>query len=361
MPLKPETNSFSPAPIRKWSGRGLSSLSPFRGGLGRGLLLLLFLTACSNAHDFTTPIVHGSYPATATLAPTSSPTALPTLTAQPALPTDTLLPVPSATFTLSVPTATPDSRLPPEAWQQWPVIPVVSAHARTIYQAGIAAGNSPNAFSRVGDCQNVIEFFLGPFDNPKMYRLGPYTDLQPVIAAFKGSYGRKNITVKGGFNVASVLNPTYSDPVQCKPNETPLACEFRLQKPAFAIISMETWWGQKPNENYEKYLRQIVDFTIAHNVVPILATKADNLEGDNSINLRIARVAYEYDLPVWNFWAAVQSIPDKGLWDDGFHLTNNPDHQFFFDDPAGLRTGVAIRNLTALQALNAVWRGVTQP
>ncbi len=250
----------------------------------------------------------------------------------------------------------PPDRLPPEDWQNWPVIPQISARALEIYKAGIALGNNPQAFSRVGDCQNVTDFFLGPFDHPKRYDLGSYPGLQGVITYYAGSFERVSAAVKGGFNVASVLNPINSDPKRCQNSETPIACEFRLNKPTVAIISMETWWSHKPTENYEKYLRQIVDFTIAQGVVPILATKADNLEGDNSINLRIARVAFDYDIPLWNFWQAVQPLPTRGLWSDGFHLTNAPDHQFFFSDPLGNQTGIAVRNLTALQTLDAFWK-----
>ena len=47
---------------------------------------------------------------------------------------------------------------------------------------------------------------------------------------------------------------------------------------------METWWYDRPAENYAGYLRQIVEISIAEGIVPILATKADNLEEDWSIN-----------------------------------------------------------------------------
>ena len=85
----------------------------------------------------------------------------------------------------------------------------------------------------------------------------------------------------------------------------------------------------------------------------ILATKADNLEGDHSINAAIAEIAYEYDIPLWNFWAAVQPLPDNGLTEDGFHLTYA---QPFFDDPFRMEQGWPWRNLTALQAIDTVWK-----
>ncbi len=49
---------------------------------------------------------------------------------------------------------------------------------------------------------------------------------------------------------------------------------------------------------FEANLRYLLDITIANKVVPVLVTKADNLEGDGSINAIIARVAYEYEIPL---------------------------------------------------------------
>ena len=40
---------------------------------------------------------------------------------------------------------------------------------------------------------------------------------------------------------------------------------------------------------------------------------------------------------------------------DRVHLTWGPD---YFDDPAQINTGWQVRNLTALQMLDAVWRAV---
>jgi hypothetical protein len=47
--------------------------------------------------------------------------------------------------------------------------------------------------------------------------------------------------------------------------------------------------------------------------VPVLSTKADNVEGGNRINQATARVAHDYDVPLWNFWALAQYLPDHGL------------------------------------------------
>lgn len=270
------------------------------------------------------------------------------------IPTSTAVPTlePTATETL-VPTPTEDLRPLPDNWKEWSIIPTFSQHALEIYQTGLEMGNNPNHFSKVGDCQNTTGFFLGIFDNPrgaKEYRLGDeYEYLQETIDYFAGSFNRQSKAVKGGSNVAYVLNAMYSDPEECESGETPLACEVRLYQPSFAIVRMEKW-GKKPVEQYEMYMREIIEFLISKGVVPILVTKADNSEGDHSVNLTIAKLAYEYDIPMWNFWAAAWPLPEHGLRDDGFHLRVG---YIQFDNPEAMKLGWPVCNLTALQTLNA--------
>jgi hypothetical protein len=260
----------------------------------------------------------------------------------------------SETQAPNIPTHTP---MAPEAWKDLPVIPIVSQRTVQIYQKGLELGRDPHRFSKIGDCQNVSSYFLSPFEHPSVYRLGEYEDLQEAIDWFNGSFSRESLAVKGGFNVAAVLSPLRADPKQCNEGESPAACELRVFNPSFAVISMETWWSGKP-ENYEKYMRQLIEFLIDQGVVPILATKADNLEGGNQINQTLGQLSWEYDIPLWNFWASVQSLRDKGLQKDGFHLTLGT---YFYDDIQSTKTGWSRRNLTALQALDAVWQGVTNP
>jgi hypothetical protein len=248
--------------------------------------------------------------------------------------------------------------LPPERWQEWPVLPVVSQRARQIYELGLEMGNIPTHFSKVGDCQNIRQYFLGMFDTPGTYGLGRDNEyLIRTISYFSGSWGRLSEAVRSGFNVASVLTPLNANPKTCLPGETPLECEFRAWKPAFVLISMETWTKDRPTDAYEGYLRQIIEFAIAKGAVPILATKADNLEGDHSINLTVARLADEYDIPLWNFWRAADPLPYHGLTEDGFHLTNAPN---FFNDAGDMEKAWPVRNLTSLQAIDAVWKAVTK-
>lgn len=248
-------------------------------------------------------------------------------------------------------------QLPPERWQEWPIIPAVSERAKALYKAGLKKGTDAKHFSKIGDCQVIRQYFLGLFDDDIDNRLGgtPYKNLIPTIKSFEGSWTRVSMAVRTGFNVASVLSAINSDPKQCKANETPLECEFRLWNPSIVVISMETWTQDRPTNLYEGYLRQIVEFVLARGALPILATKADNLEKDHSINLSIARVAYDYDIPLWNFWRAAYALPDHGLLDDGFHLTNGP-HDF--SNPDTMKLAWPVRNISFVQAFEAVWKAV---
>ncbi len=317
-------------------------------------LILLLLASCGVPTPIASPTPIPATPIPHTPVPSDTPTPLPSLT-----PSATVSVTPSKTATAS---ATPDLRLPPEQWQDWPVTPSLSQRALEIYRKGTAAGADPRRFSKVGDCQNITSHFLGAFDTPKLYALGEkYAGLQTTLERFAGSWGRESQAVRPGYNVAAVLSVFQADPAACKPGETPLACEVRLWNPSIALVSMETWYAGQKLPDYEKYLRQIVDYLLSKNVLPLLATKADNVEGEHIINKAIARVAYEYDLPLWNFWKAVQPLPGAGLVDDGFHLTRDPSRP---DDPlcyrrlsdpacAG-RVSWAVRNLTAVQAMEAI-------
>jgi len=257
---------------------------------------------------------------------------------------------PEARQTVSTDTVLTEAALDPDAWMELPVIPEFSDHAIEIYLQGVAMGNDPHAFAKVGDCQNVPSMYLSMFDLPNAFSLGEeYAYLQETIDWYAGSFARESEAVRRGFNAASLVSAFWSDPEACEPGETPLQCEIRLHNPSIAIISLETWWEGAP-ENYEGYLRSVIEETIDAGVVPVLATKADNVEGDHHINRIIAMLAAEYEIPLWNFWRAVQPLPNHGLSEDGFHLTFAAS---YFDDPERMENAWPWRNLTALQVLDA--------
>ena len=305
------------------------------------IAILTLLTACSTAQVNS---------AQATNTP---------LQAQPTIdrPTEAVISSLTAPAPTALSTSTPKPPLAKDSWMQMPAVPVdISNSMREVYQRGLETGNDPKRFSVIGDCQNVSSYFLSIFDRPGEFSLGEeYAYLQPTIDYYQDSFSRQSLAVKGGFNVAAILSPLRADPKSCNKNESPLDCELRTWKPSVVFVSMETWWSEKPEEEYDKYMRRVIERILEAGAVPIIATKADNLEGDHDINATIAQIAYDYDIPLWNFWAAIQPLPNHGLWQDGFHLTFA---RSFFDDPVRMKNAWPWRNLTALQTLDIVRRGL---
>lgn len=278
-------------------------------------------------------------------------TSTPTLTPATEIP-DTATPVSEVTATVDAPRAnvspTPDVRLDPAKWQEWPVVPQISGRALEIYQRGLALGNDPHAFSKIGDCQSVPASFFGIYETDRYSFASEYQYLQETVDFYQGSFAREGESVRGGFNASSVLLPFWANAEVCQPGENPMACENRIHNPSVVIISLEVWFEGRTADVYEKYLRQIIEYNIEQGTLPILATKADNVEGDHSINRTIAQLAYEYDLPLWNYWRAVQPLPNHGLDPTdptGFHLL--------------VPEGWNMRSFSALQVLDAVRRATS--
>jgi hypothetical protein len=256
-------------------------------------------------------------------------------------------------------TSTPDGPTPtlgPDDWKNMPVIPTgISQQAKLIYQIGILRGNNPRAFSKVGDCNIILPYFVGAFDQPGAYNLGEYSSLQDTIDYFAGSYGRRSEAAKQGMTASSVLSMLWVDQKECLASEMPLTCELRVNHPMFAIISFGTNDAYS-QANFEKVMRHIIEISIGNGTVPILATKADDAEHDNSINREIANLAYEYQLPLWNFWAAVQPLPYHGMSVQFLeHLSSgtSTDTNFNFTGE-NLKYGWTMRNLSTLQILDAM-------
>ena len=254
--------------------------------------------------------------------------------------------------------------LTPDFWKDLPILPEqISDQVLEIYRRGLSMGNNPNAFSKVGDCHSTNPYFLADYDLlPTVYHLGEYAYLQDTITYFAGSFSRPSLAAKQGLSTAGVLAPLWSDWKVCESNETPLDCEFRLHRPSFALISLgtnEAYDVKQDRSTFEPRLRRIIEHSLDQGVVPILSTKADNDEGDHFINYVTARLAVEYELPLWNFWRAMQPLPHQGLRNSD-HLTFAPTKSYTdFSTPEYLTYGMQVRNLTALQVLDIVRRFVT--
>jgi uncharacterized protein YraI len=232
-----------------------------------------------------------------------------------------------------------------------PPIIAVSDRMREIYQRGLAMGNNPRAVSRLGDCNSLNPFFLAPFD-AGTYNLGEYVYLQAVIGHFAGSFSREGVGVHGSTTAAMIFDPTWADPDYCFPDETPIACEFRLNRPSVVFVSFGT---HDDPLTFSDDLRAIADFAIANGVVSVFITKADIVNNNNTI---MAAVAAEYQIPLLDFGAVAAELPHLGTREDGARLSYS--FPLDFSDPDAMQTGHTVRNLMALQVLDAIWRGVMQ-
>ncbi len=237
----------------------------------------------------------------------------------------------------------------------------VTAHARQIFLAGKALGNHADVFSKVGDSNTDNPAFLTPFDQGA-FNLANYSDLAPTINYFRGSFARTSAAAVGGFSTAKVLDPALARG-GCAAGETPLACEYRVNLPSAALILLGTG-DQHSWRGFEARYRTIIEYTIQHGIVPVLITKADDLESKEDTapvgftNATIRRLALEYDIPLLDLRRAVEPLPNLGCGPDGFHYNSPPDGQTANFDAAHLNYGFNMRNLTALQALDALRRYV---
>ncbi len=227
-----------------------------------------------------------------------------------------------------------------ESWKEWPVLPnYVSDELKQVYKQGLAMGNNPNAFSIFGDCHSLPEVFFGVFDSDPDFVKTFDSSVQETVANFQGSFDRYSPTVKIGTTEGALLWPLWNDNEEgyCENNENAIDCELRVHQPSIVFIRVGTHYESRN----EQYLIRIIDNLLEKGVVPILVTKADNRELDERINETLVRLAAQYDLPVWNFWASVQHLDTKGI---------DPNDDMYLADEA-----YEIHKVDGIKVLDFVW------
>jgi hypothetical protein len=230
------------------------------------------------------------------------------------------------------------------------VIPeTVDSTLQEVYERGLALGNDPHAFSIFGDCQARPGEFFGVFEtDPEVFESLPI-ELRETVLNFEGSFTRESPTAQDATTPGSLLwTQWHRGEYGCTFAETPVECELRIHRPSFVIIQIGTHFESRNTD----YLRRIITQLMDEGVVPILATKADNRELDDRINRDMALLAIEYDLPLWNFWAALSDLPNRGLYTRDDRPLQGP---IYLNEQAALR-----HRMTGLTALNVVWRVVTR-
>jgi hypothetical protein len=201
-------------------------------------------------------------------------------------------------------------------------------------------------------------YFVAAFDAGN-YNLGDYAFLQPAIAYYAGSFARQSIAVRTGLNSYTILNPAWADKGACLANESPVACELRVQRPSVLFIHIGSN-DVADAKGFEQNLRSVLDLAVRSGVVPVLGTKADRHEGaENTNNLIVRRLAGEYNLPLWDFDSVAATLPGRGLGPDLVHLTNLPSNDY--SQPEAFERGHPLQNLTALLVLEVLRQVLSAP
>ncbi|MDY3561896.1 GDSL-type esterase/lipase family protein [Gemmata sp. JC673] len=249
----------------------------------------------------------------------------------------------------------------PASFTLTPVVPALTAamtaRLSVVLQDGQGRGNHANVFTRAGDSITFANDFLVPLGTPSAATdLSGDGSLSDTLAYFRsGRVGANNSftnpsqAARGGWTTTDVLQN--------------LPTELAASRPAFVLIMVGTndiGLGV-PADTYRQNLTKIVETAIGAGVVPVLSTIPDiplyptaqaNIPTFNQI---VQDIGEELQVPVWNYWRALQRLPGGGISSDGVHPSVSPNGGGDLTPP-GLGFGYNTRNVTALQTLDKLRR-----
>lgn len=258
-----------------------------------------------------------------------------------------------------------------------PIDGEVAAHVRQIAAAGAAEGRRADVFAKVGDSITVSDSFLKGLacDEPawgrwtglaatrEYFGLHTFPDRYASVPCDRAnSFSRDSVAAKEGWSAVDALVPIGGHaPPGCE-DLNAVACEYRLINPSVALIM----FGTNDVESayppaFKANLAMIVADSIETGVVPVLSTIPPR-PGPRRRGHRVARfnrlivdVAGDAQIPLWNYWRALQGprLAHHGIGPDGIHPNAYVGGAFDFTR-VGLRYGYNQRNLGALRVLERV-------
>jgi hypothetical protein len=236
----------------------------------------------------------------------------------------------------------------------------ITPRARQLFAQGAKAGRDPRMFTIAGDSNSAWPRHLGRLTANTLDKT-PFIGYGYVLQRYDPSFARQSVAVGGGYRAADMFLPEYAHPA-CAQREPMFPCELRQSRASVVFIQLGT--GDKfAWREFETNLKRMLDHAIQNNVVPVLMTKADDLEsiqggaGLNHINDVIRRQAEAYQVPLIDWYAASRSqpvipnpeLPKRPFIQNGLH--DEWGYYFHLTDEA-----FALRVQSNLQVLDALTR-----
>ncbi|MBL8164286.1 MAG: SH3 domain-containing protein [Anaerolineae bacterium] len=248
----------------------------------------------------------------------------------------------------------------------YPVLPTLSPAMTDLFAQGQANGLRADVATKVGDSLVANEYYLTLL-GAGTPQLGAHDDLAETVAFFGEALSQPSTAARVGLASYTVMDPMWADKNICQPNETALACEYRLRQPAVALIMFGANDVQFIDaEQYGKWLKAIIEESLAVGVIPVLFTFSYDPESPlwaNALafNLKLGELATEYEIPLVNLWAAARILPQYGLDEDKIHLKNSGFDVLDLTNGNEAFFGVTLQNLLALRVLDTIRRTIIEP
>jgi hypothetical protein len=250
------------------------------------------------------------------------------------------------------------------------IITNITPNAKNIFLKGQKLGLRANVFSKIGDSITASPNFLTPIGKGQLNLDKYQNDFAPLIQFYSqvntrgagNSFAAPSLAAGQGWKADTLFLPAWSDPCG---SEACITCEYNRVKPAVALIMIGTNDSSDvaPND-YTNNLHKLLTTTINMGILPVLSTiPPKKLDPTNNArvdqwNTIIRNTSQQYQIPLWDYWYAMQSAPNQGISDDHVHPSAPPDGAAANFTPQYLGYGYNIRNLTALIVLNAIWQQV---
>jgi hypothetical protein len=271
-----------------------------------------------------------------------------------------------------------------------PVVPVIDAamkvRLRAVLAEGTTKGNRPDVFSKIGDSITAIPDFLVPIGCGKV-RYGRWASLRPVVERWSAStvprgwelercgtsnsFTRVGSAAFPGWKTNDLLSSHTPHPPDCPPPlDVAIRCELHQVQPSVALLEIGTNDMVGPDgqsldpDGFDRFrtgLREVIAEIVDAGVIPVVSTlppRRNPIETaplPGKWNAEIIRIAAEEQVPVWNYWRALQTASQTGMAYDWVHPSPAPSGAGDLRDKA-MDWGFNVRNLTALQVLEKLGR-----